>query len=173
MADSQEAIKKPLNSGFNRPRMLLAYLTSIISIILISLAVIAPIFESFRLLAAERIYRLLSFICHQIPSRSPFILGTNVGLCYRCMAIYTAIGVGIALPLGRVVKRLGRFFDRAHDQTFDRLTTVIAGLFIFLLFLDGILPFLGWPSSTNPQRISTGLLGGWAIVSLLLGTREN
>jgi uncharacterized membrane protein len=144
-----------------------------ISAVLVSLAIAAPILEFLRVPAAESIYHFLSFICHQIPSRSAFIMGSNTGLCYRCLALYGAMGLGFALPLNTVVKRVGRkFLNDTHGLGLNRLTVVIAGLFILILFLDGFLPMVGWPLSTNPRRIITGLLGGWAIISVLAGANR-
>jgi uncharacterized membrane protein len=158
---------------FRVGRSLAVCLLSVISVVLVSLAIAAPILEFLRVRAAESFYHFLSLICHQIPSRSAFIMGSNTGLCYRCLALYGAIGVGIALPLSKVVKRVGRTIrSDIHGVTLRRLTVVIAGLFILMLFLDGFLPIVGWPPSTNPRRIITGLLGGWAIISLLSGTPE-
>ncbi len=154
-------------------RSLVAYLISAISTVLVSLAIAAPILEFLRVRAAESIYHFLSFICHQIPSRSAFIMGSNTGLCYRCLALYGAMGLGIALPLDTVVKRFDRkFLNDTHGLRLNRLTVVIAGLFILALLLDGLLPLVGWPPSTNPRRIITGLLGGWAIISILSGATE-
>jgi len=84
---------------FRVVRLLAAYLISLISTVLVSLAIAAPILEFLRVPAAESIYHFLSFICHQIPSRSAFIMGSNTGLGYRCLALYGAIGVGIALVI--------------------------------------------------------------------------
>jgi len=163
----------PRRRFFQVGRLLVARLISVIATVFISLAIAAPILESLRVPAAESIYRFLSFICHQIPSRSAFIMGSNTGLCVRCLALYGAIAVGIALPLGKVVKRLGRMiFSDVDGLTSNRLTAAIAGLFILALFLDGFLPMLGWPLSTNPRRIITGLLGGWAIASVLVGVNR-
>ncbi|MFQ5540413.1 MAG: DUF2085 domain-containing protein [Candidatus Binatia bacterium] len=151
-------------------RSLVAPLMSVTSTILVSIAIAAPILESLRVPAAEPIYRFLSFICHQIPSRSAFIMGSNTGLCYRCLALYGAIGAASVLPLGAVVKGLSRIIlNRVHGLSLTKLTAAIAGLFILILFLDGFLPLLGWPPSTNPRRIITGVLGGWAIISVLAG----
>jgi len=163
----------PRRCFFQVGRLLVARLISVIATVFTSLAIAAPILESLRVPAAESIYRFLSFICHQIPSRSAFIMGSNTGLCVRCLALYGAIAVGIALPLGKVVKRLGRvIFSDVDALTSNRLTAAIAGLFILALFLDGFLPMVGWPPSTNPRRIITGLLGGWATISLFSGTTE-
>ncbi len=41
--------------------------------------------------AANTIYRLYNMTCHQIPSRAYYIAGEQVALCYRDVAIYSAI----------------------------------------------------------------------------------
>lgn len=161
-----------LRTRFHRVRLLAAQLISASSAALISLAIAAPLLESIRVPAAQRIYWLLSFICHQIPSRSPMILGSNVGLCFRCMAIYASLAAGMALPLSAVVKRLSGFSNGMLRLTLNQSTAVIAGVFILVLLTDGLLPMFGWPLSTNPRRVVTGLLGGWAIASLLVMPRD-
>lgn len=153
-------------------RLVVARSIALCSASLVALAFAAPILESARSPAAHPIYRLLSFICHQIPSRSPFIAGSNAGLCFRCMAIYTALAVGTALPLRTVMQRLGCGFYSLLHLPLDRFVAGVGGLFILLLLADGLLPMLGWPPSTNPRRVVTGVLGGWAIASLLVKSRE-
>lgn len=139
---------------------------------LVALAFAAPMLESARSSAAPPLYRLLSFICHQIPSRSLFIAGSNVGLCFRCMAIYTALAAGMALPLGTVIQRLRCGFHSLRHLPLGRFVAGVGGLFILLLIADGLLPMLGWPPSTNPRRVVTGFLGGWTIASFLVRSSE-
>lgn len=157
---------------FHSIQLLAARLISAGSAAVITLATAAPLLEHLRAPVAQRIYWLLSFICHQIPSRSPMVLGSNMGLCFRCTAIYAALAVGAALPLGAVVRPIARVFKPVLRLNLNHLTAAMAGLLILLLFVDGLLPMLGWPLSTNPRRIITGLLGGWAIASLLVITTE-
>lgn len=139
---------------------------------LVALAVAAPMLESARSPAAHPIYRLLSFLCHQIPSRSPFIAGSNAGLCFRCMALYTALVAGMAVPLGTVIQRLRRGFSGLRHWPLARFVAGVGGLFIVLLIADGLLPLLGWPPSTNPRRVVMGFFGGWAIASLVVMPQE-
>ena len=54
---------------FRVGRSLAAHLISMISAVLVSLAIAAPILEFLRVPAAESIYHFLSFICHQYESR--------------------------------------------------------------------------------------------------------
>ncbi|MBI1893283.1 MAG: DUF2085 domain-containing protein [Candidatus Rokubacteria bacterium] len=149
-------------------RLVVARLFAASSTVLVAFAIAAPVLESMRVPAAQPIYRLLSFVCHQIPSRSPMILGSNAGLCFRCLALYTALAVGTLLPLDIVTRRLGRIFKGLPHLLVNHSTVVVAGLFILFLLIDGLLPMLGWPPSTNPRRVVTGLLGGWGVASLLL-----
>jgi uncharacterized membrane protein len=44
--------------------------------------------------AANAIYRMYSFLCHQLPSRAYFIAGEQVCLCHRCLAIYMTLFIG-------------------------------------------------------------------------------
>lgn len=153
-------------------RWVVAWSIGLCSASLVALAFAAPMLESARSPAAHPIYQLLSFICHQIPSRSPFVAGSNAGLCFRCMAMYTALAAGMALPLGTVIQRLRCGFYSLRHLPLDRLVAGVGGLFILLLIADGLLPMLGWPPSTNPRRVVTGFLGGWTIASLLVRSRE-
>ena len=153
-------------------RWVVARSIGLCSATLVALAFAAPLLEAARSPAAHPIYQLLSFICHQVPSRSPFVAGSNAGLCFRCMAMYTALAAGMALPLGTVIQRLRCGFYSLRHLPLDRLVAVVGGLFILLLIADGLLPMLGWPPSTNPRRVVTGFLGGWTIASLLVRSRE-
>jgi len=153
-------------------RRVVAWSIGFLSASLVALAFAAPMLESARSPAAPPLYRLLSFICHQVPSRSPFVAGTNAGLCFRCMAIYTALAAGMALPLGTVIQRLRCGFHSLRHLPLGRVVAGVGGLFILLLIADGLLPMLGWPPSTNPRRVVTGFLGGWTIASFLVRSRE-
>lgn len=44
--------------------------------------------------AANFIYQLYNFTCHQLPSRAYFIAGEQVCMCHRCVAIYATLFVG-------------------------------------------------------------------------------
>ncbi|MGH2396535.1 MAG: DUF2085 domain-containing protein [bacterium] len=135
---------------------------------LAALALAAPMLEYVRSPVARPLYRLLSFICHQIPSRSLFIAGSNAGLCFRCMAMYAALAAATAFPLGTMIQRLGRGFHGLLHVPLARSISAVKGLFILMLIADGLLPILGWPPSTNTRRIVTGFLGGWAIGSFVM-----
>lgn len=111
-------------------------------------AVFAPIFQSlFGYPSGEGIYKLLSNICHQYPTRCLWIFGRPCGLCSRCLFGY----IGIALSL-LILVRLGsrfRFFYLSLGASF-----LLPGI------VDAIIQLTTSYESTNSIRAITGLLGG-------------
>ena len=143
-------------------RFVVQWLLSITSATIVACALLAPILEYLRAPAAPATYRALSVICHQIPSRSLMILGSNAGVCFRCLALYCALALGTLFPLSWAMHRY------AMTKNGRALVVRFASLmFLLCLFIDGFLPMMGWPPSTNPRRVVTGLLGGWGVVNLL------
>lgn len=59
------------------------------------LPILAPILRAnhYELLAYP-IYKVYSHLCHQLPSHSYFIMGYQVALCQRCLAIYISMFAG-------------------------------------------------------------------------------
>src|SRR5687768_10010069 len=50
------------------------------------------------------LYKFFSYICHQIPDRSFYLLGEQFGVCSRCLGVYVGILVGVLVyPLWRGV----------------------------------------------------------------------
>jgi len=43
---------------------------------------------------ANTIYQVYNLLCHQLPTRTYFILGEQVSMCERCIAIYVAMFTG-------------------------------------------------------------------------------
>ncbi|MDM8529370.1 DUF2085 domain-containing protein [Anaerolineales bacterium HSG24] len=72
------------------------------------LPVLAPILSAYDYdLLAYPIYKVYSFLCHQLPSHSHFILGEQVAMCQRCLAIYICMFIGgMIFSLGMVRNRL-------------------------------------------------------------------
>lgn len=104
----------------------------------------------------EFIYRLLSLICHQLPSRSFWILGFPCGLCSRCLLGY----FGIALA-ALFVSRPQKYSRRA-----------LLGIVLLLpVILDiSIWNAIGYQSG-NPARAVTGLTGGIGVFILCFPLR--
>jgi len=72
------------------------------------LPVLAPILLAYDYdLLAYPIYKVYSYLCHQMPSHSYFILGKQVAMCQRCLAIYISMFIGgLIFSLNMVRNRL-------------------------------------------------------------------
>jgi len=61
----------------------------------VSLPYLAPVLMHYGYTTASKIiYTGYAFTCHQLPSRSYFVLGYQVAVCHRCTAIWIAILLG-------------------------------------------------------------------------------
>ena len=83
--------------------------------------------------------------CHQMPERSFFYHGYQFPVCARCTGVV----------LGQLVGYL--------TFAWFRLSWNGCSFFLFLMFLDWYLQKMGLLSSTNPRRLITGLLCGYAL----------
>ena len=96
--------------------------------------------------------RALSLFCHQLPDRTLFIDGTQLGVCHRCLGIYAALAVA---TLGYVGLR-----------RYDRFLGPHAGWVLFASVLPPGVDWLGglmnlWVN-TPTSRIATGAVFGVA-----------
>jgi uncharacterized membrane protein len=99
---------------------------------------------------AEPLYHWLHACCHQMPSRSLFLLGHSMGLCSRCFVLYLSFGLALL-----VVPR--------RQESLERFPDVPLWLVIALavpLGVDGGTQLLGWRESTNLLRVLTGAAFG-------------
>jgi uncharacterized membrane protein len=109
---------------------------------------------------AGLVYALFSPVCHQVSSRSFFILGYPLAVCARCLGIYVGFLGGVvcypalrgfrrlALPRPRtfivlslpiVIDALGNFFRLWHTPNAARsLTGVLWGAVLPFYFITGI-----------------------------------
>ena len=106
--------------------------------------------------AAHDLYRALmwagSWWCHQLPERSPFILGAQLPLCWRCTGILIGTVVLFVWLLAR-----------------KRLPPVLLSLALALLLpLDVLQTALSGGQGDNTRRLLTGLLWGIFGTSLAL-----
>ena len=101
-----------------------------------------------------------SFVCHQIPDRSPHLNGDQLALCHRCSGILLGLALGVAATIV-IPPRVGRRALDVHPVVF--LTA--AGL---PTAVDWLLGATGvWPN-TPVSRILTGVVLGLA-AGLLVG----
>ncbi|EKM93495.1 hypothetical protein C211_23350 [Stutzerimonas degradans] len=87
--------------------------------------------------------------CHQISSRSFFYKNYQFPICARCTGIL--IGQFIIAPMCL-------FFGFNH--------LILNVIFVGIMAIDGIVQYIKLLQSNNIRRLITGLLGGFAIMSL-------
>jgi uncharacterized membrane protein len=97
-------------------------------------------------------YGLYSFFCHQEPSRSVFLLGSQLAVCSRCLAFYSSLlaaGLWVSLRMRKP------------------LDFRLALLLVLPSSVDVLLQVLGIRDSTNLIRLTTGALLGMGIALYL------
>lgn len=106
---------------------------------------------------AHTIYRAFSYVCHQIPERSPSVAGKSFAVCSRCAGIYTGFTFAtLAYPLVRSLRRV----DTPTRKWLFVAATPLA--------IDFALEFFGIWSNTHASRFATGALLGAAAVFYVL-----
>ena len=115
--------------------------------------VLPPYFASVGSPIAGFLYMLCKPTCHQLPHRSFFLWGHQMGVCARCTGIWASLMLFgfIATPL---------LYLRKLPQIRARWLAIA----IVPLVLDGATQFLGLRESTNEFRMITGIIAGAAIV---------
>jgi uncharacterized membrane protein len=76
-------------------------------------------------LIGELLFRLYTPLCHQLPERSFFVCGHQVGFCHRCVAMYTSIAVA-GLLFGLLRRRI------------RPVSLKIGGLLLLPILIDGL-----------------------------------
>ncbi len=102
---------------------------------------------------SKLVYGVYGFFCHQQPSRSFFLFGSQVAICSRCLAFYSSI-----LLVGLIVSL----------RNFRPLSAVSAFALAFPAVADVTLQAVHLTESTNLIRTTTGLLLGMAVSLYLL-----
>lgn len=126
--------------------------------VLVVLAILAPILEASRSSMAASVYGFLSYFCHQRPSRSWFLLGSNLGLCARTFSMYASFAVFGAAAL--LSNRLCRWVSGWSMPWGILLVTP--------LVIDGSVQLVGGWTSTNLLRAMTGVLAGIGVLRFTL-----
>jgi len=133
-------------------------LTGVLGLIVL-IALLIPILSYLGLdVVAKPLFFALHTICAQIPSHSFFILGHQLGLCARNLAIYSSMFLGgLVFVLGK--KRL------------PGIPWWVWVLMMLPMALDGTTQMFGWRESTWALRVITGTLFGlgsvWFALPLL------
>jgi len=94
-------------------------------------------------------------LCHQKPERCFFLLGRQVPLCARCLALYLGLWLG------------GVIFVLSRRKAGIASAWAPAAAWIPLL-VDGVTQGLGFRESTPILRVCTGALAGIALALYIL-----
>jgi uncharacterized membrane protein len=127
-------------------------------VILVS-AILAPYFETNLMVNQyQLIYLHLGKICHQFPTHSLYIFGSNMGLCSRCFSIYSILFLSAIFLI---------YFDIKLSWSY-RCFVVVA--LIIPLLVDGLTQYYNIRESNNYIRVVTGTLAGLGSSILLIST---
>jgi len=105
--------------------------------------------------ASMRWRLLFRIMCHGLRERCLEWFGVPMPICARCVGIYAGLLAGIALFLMLPVLR-------------EKTTRILAFIAVTPLAIDGLTQLAGLRESTNPLRLSTGIVAGlvlgmWAL----------
>ena len=111
---------------------------------------------------AAPIYKVFSFVCHQIPERSFHLAGYKFAVCSRCTGLYSGFALAtLAYPLVRSMRQ---------TETPSIVWLVLATL---PLVIDFSLGYFSIWQNNHASRFATGaLLGSVAVFYILPGLIE-
>ena len=84
--------------------------------------------------------------CHQMPERSFFWKGYQFPICARCLGVI-----------------IGHLFGVISLFLFE-FPIKLSIIFLFIMFLDWFIQYVGILESTNARRLVTGILGGFGLI---------
>ena len=138
-------------------------ITATIALALVAMIVAAPLAEANgHARFAHTIYKVFSFVCHQIPERSFHLAGHQFAVCSRCTGLYSGFAVAVLIyPLARSLTR---------TDAPRRRWLILAAV---PLLIDFSLTYFGLWSNTHLTRFLTGaLLGAVAVFYVMPGLVE-
>jgi len=109
---------------------------------------------------------LFRFMCHGIPERCLYVFGVPMPVCARCAGIYA----GALAGLWTAAAVIGRRFVISLRERVLRVAALVA---VTPLAIDGLTQLAGLRTSTNPLRIATGLIAGFAFGMWILSAVED
>lgn len=150
---------KPINSYTSQPipralqkQARMVWMIGLIAAALWVLAIVlAPILKADGITAVSGpIYNFFSHICHQMPERSPHILGHQFAVCSRCFGVYFGLVAGfLAYPFWRRIEEI------------DPLPRIWLFLALVPIGIDWSLGIFGIWGNTHVSRFLTGLILGF------------
>jgi uncharacterized membrane protein len=138
-------------------------ITATIALALVAMIVAAPLAQANGHAAfASTIYKVFSFVCHQIPERSFHLAGYKFAVCSRCTGLYSGFALAaLVYPLVRSLRQTE--------------TPGIVWLFLAAapLVIDFSLGYFSIWQNNHASRFATGaLLGSVAVFYILPGLIE-
>ncbi len=110
--------------------------------------------------ASMRWRYLFRMLCHGRVERCLELFGATMPICARCTGVYAGMLFGLALvPLLRHLR--------------ERTMRVVAIAAVTPLGIDGLTQLTGLRESTNPLRLATGLVAGFAFGLWILSAVEH
>lgn len=102
------------------------------------------------------VMQIFSFVCHQLPHRSPHVDGVQLAVCHRCMGIYWALPVSalvFGVSRGRLLEKGFNFLKNKKNITLVLLAGLPAGI-------DWLGDVIGFWTNTPVSRTVTGAFFG-------------
>lgn len=143
-------ISQPVVVKMRRQAFLVWSIFTLLVAVWTFLIVIAPVAEANNLTSVSHpIYKVCSFICHQIPVRSLHIYEHAFAVCSRCFGIYFGLFFGfVVYPFIRPIEEI---------EPLPRFWLFLA---LIPMGIDFSLTFFGIWENTHLSRFLTGLILG-------------
>lgn len=123
-----------------------------------ALILLAPLAASYGAEGISKpLYSFFSYICHQRPERSFFLMDHQFGVCSRCFGVYFGLVLGfVVYPLWRRVEEI------------EPLARFWLFLSLIPIGIDWSLTALGIWENTHLSRFITGLILGVACATFIV-----
>jgi len=151
------------SSAGQRVAVLVWAVVTLLALTVVSFIAVAPVVAAQgHTELASAIYKVFSFLCHQIPERSFHLAGHQFAVCSRCTGIYSGFAVAaLGYPLLRSLKRT------------DTPSILWLALAVLPLVIDfGLTHFGIWQNNHLTRFLTGALLGGAAVFYVMPGLIE-
>lgn len=150
-----------VDGSLNRVRQHWLLVANALFAVLVAVALLVPVLYALDVQPlASQIFDAYHFICAQIPAHSYYILGYQVALCARNLAIYGSLLTGMLL-------------FRYIRSWLPQPDFILWGLTMVPMAWDGGTQLFGWRESNWEVRTLTGALFGLGVCWFLLPRFED
>ena len=162
-ADNRHPVSSPTPLASASYATITWAITATIALALVAMIIGAPLAQANGHPAfASSIYKVFSFVCHQISERSFHLAGHQFAVCSRCMGLYSGFAVAaLVYPFARSL---------TSTDAPRRRWLILAAV---PLLIDFSLTYFGVWENNHLTRFSTGaLLGAVAVFYVMPGLVE-